>query len=583
MAAGANLNAKLVLTLTDRATRGLMELQRRIQGLAALGRRIGAIGALGGALSFAAIIPQAAAFEGQLRNIAITAGNVGREVERAIGKTGRLVQDTALRVRESSDEMLTGYGALSNRGLDPGLVEGLIDPLARLKSASAAAAQDLGQMYVAFERLAGLKTVAEIEQAGAVAFRGGQIGGFELKDSARFLPGQLAQMQSLNLRGMEAVRTATALSQTIRDGMGNTEEAGGAIQQMLGQLFSDQTKRAMKELGVDLNGVMRNAVRAGVNPIEALMFKISQVVGDDQTLLNQILPDQNARLAFSAWLAQVDRYKAMKKQLEAAGPADVNQAADDRQRGLSSEWRRFQEVLKQISVQLGSGANSALAELNTLLERLLTGLRDLDGRFPGMIENFTKWGVVLAGLVGAAGALTLLLALLNPVSVGLTAIAAAALLVVTNWEEVEAYLARSWRSLRDGFVGVWDAAQKRFDEFVSWIKQQLEPIERLLASMARIMGAAQQGREFRRQSEEQGAPTGEQRLNRYRDRGRLGGFYGDDPAIEPQSAPGGGAESRWTGRIEIALADGLVLRRREADTAAVTFAAPDRGLMLKGV
>ena len=74
MAAGRDMNARLIIRLQDRFSAGLGGLQRRLEGIMGAMRRLSAVAAIGGGLALAGPIAQAAAFEDILRQSAITAG-----------------------------------------------------------------------------------------------------------------------------------------------------------------------------------------------------------------------------------------------------------------------------------------------------------------------------------------------------------------------------------------------------------------------------------------------------------------------------------------------------------------------------
>ncbi len=121
------------------------------------------------------------------------------------------------------------------------------------------------------------------------------------------------------------------------------------------------------------------------------------------------------------------------------------------------------------------------------------------------------------------------------------------------------FVAASIRSLADGL----DALGRAFDQ--------------ISEGVTGLLNRFRQGAEA---SPGEPVPPG-QAQRRFNQRGRAGGFYGNDPAVQPQSAPGE-QRSDWRGRIEIALAPGLVLRRGDTDTPGVSL-TPDRGLMLRPV
>jgi hypothetical protein len=529
MAAGRDMVARLILTLTDRATGGLRRLQSSLSGIASMARRLAGFGAIVGAFSFAAAIPAAAAFESKLRDIMITAGRTGGEVAGAVDELRGKLQGLALQFREGSQDLAGGLGVLIARGLDPARAEQYLQVLAEVRSASGATTEELAQLAVSFERIAKVEGLDQVRQAMAVALRGGQLGGAELRDMARYLPGTLAQMGALETRNMRAVQNSVAMFQVLRDGFGTMEEAAAGAQQLIGHLMSEHTVKKMKELGFDLQRIYldaRTRMQRGedIDPVEAVIEALRRAARIDPKIF-EIMPDQNSRQALLSMINGLDRYLEIRRQLREATPDTIAQAGANRREGLGADMREAQERLSQIADSVGRMAGQALPLINQGLAQVQAALALLEQHLPAAIAMLREWGAAILSVFGGA------------------------------WQ----FMLSSLRSLRTG------------------IEDMARMVERAIEAIAGVLGRFRQGLEF--QPAPPPAPGEGQR--RFQQRGRAGGFYGDDPAVQPQSAP---AEQRgdWRGRIEIGLAPGLVLRRGETDTPGVSLGT-DRGLMLRPV
>ena len=147
--------------------------------------------------------------------------------------------------------------------------------------------------------------------------------------------------------------------------------------------------------------------------------------------------------------------------------------------------------------------------------------------------------------------------------------------MVDGWDTLPARIERAGEAIQ----GFWREVRKGID---TDLKRLMGIPDRLRELFDGALERPRGGQRFRLRLEEEGAPSPELRRRREGERGRLPGFYGDDPAVRPQSAPID-RRSDLRGRIEIALAPGLVLRRAEADQSGVRFEAPMRGQMLPAV
>lgn len=575
MAAGRDMVARLVLTLTDRATAGLRRLQGSLSSISGTARRMAGLGALAGAFSFATIIPQAAAFEDTLRQTAITAGRSGAAVEEMIRQLQARYETLALQTRQRSRVIAEAAQQLFAAGLDSTVIDQMLPTLARAATATGATMQDLSNTAIALNQNLRIGP-AEMADALAALAQAGKEGRFELRDMARSFPQLTAAAEALGLRGRAGVNSLAAMLQVARRGAATADEAANNLANFLQKISSPETVKHFREMGVNIEAVLADAARKGINPVEAVieqirrvtrgnMFRVGELFGDLQ-VLNFLRPILGR--------AGLDEYRRV---LEAAAKASrslINTDFESRARGMALELAHMAELVEQIGRRFALAAGQNLPMLNNGLEWLRGLLADVDKQFPGVIDGTVKWTAALVALVAVFGTVGTLVGLLNPIGVAIGVVAAGALLVAANWKEVEQYLGSSWRSLRDGFNDLWDAASARFRAFVAEVKAILEPI---LAMVDRVRGAIDRGLQF--ESPPPLAPGEGQR--RFNQRGRAGGFYGDDPAVQPQSAPVD-QRSEWRGRVEIALAPGLVLRRGETDTPGVTL-GPDRGLMLRPV
>lgn len=516
MAAGRDMVARLILSLTDRATAGLRAIQQRLQGLAAAARRVSGIGALVGAISFAAAIRSAASLEGKLRDIAIVAGRSGAAIEVMQRQMRDANRTLAERRALSSTDLVAAQGTLIGRGMEEAQAGNFMPTLAAFASATRAAASDLAHLTFTLERVAKIDGVEGLRQAFAIAMRSGQLGGFEVRDMVGHMGEQLGRAGGFGLRGLDAVATIAAWNQVSRDQYGTSGAPGAqAVDQALVQFSGeDFRRRAAEKLNLDVKGVMDHAVRAGRDPIIALIQRFEQLTRRDRRLIAEVIPDANAAAAVQAAVEGYDRLMSIRRESRLATWGGVEQVAADQETGLDANLRRFNEQWTQMAENLGDLAGRLLPLATGALSAINIGLAGLNDILDGKLRTATG------------------------------------------------FVAASIRSLVDGF----DVLQGRLDKLGRWLREQVEgPARRF-----------EQGQEFRRQQELQGPLTPEQR----RENLRLGRDpYRNDP-IQPQSAPD--QRSQWQGKIEIALAPGLVLRRGETDAPGISIGT-DRGLMLRPV
>ncbi len=649
------MRARLVVGFRDAFSGGLGALRRQLDaianrarqirmptlanigaGLARGARQVGAVAAAAGALSFAGPLQQAAAFETQLRDIAITAGTTGPAVTAEVARMSGELQRTAIQWRESSRDLAGGLGVLIARGLEPERVRQYLPMLAEIRAASGAATEDLAQFTVALDRIAKIEGFDAMRQAMSMALRAGQLGGVELRDMARYFPGIIAQAGALGATGQNAVRDLLAMFEVMRDGFGTTEEAAAGFQQLLGHLLSEHTVKEMREFGVDMRRVYQNALdmqRRGVdiNPVEALLQAIRRVVAAHPERIFQIMPDQNSRQAFQGLMAGLERFIDLRRQVGAATPDNTAQVARDRMQGLGAEMRLLQERAEQLGNRLGNALGANLGTVNAALAGLQGHIEWIDQRFPGAIDATIQWGGGVALLAGAVGLLApvmgvfgrglgLVMAPLRLVAIGLAgllglkvaafiaivaAIAGAAYLIYRYWGPISGFFQEVWdrikavwnsqqvQWLRDvltdafgaaarGIRAAWEGIREFFEWVWSgvvaaftWAWDRIRPIADAIAAAARLLEGTQQGAGFT--PEEQ-----QRRRDNYRlGRANAGGYYAPEAAVPGGLYLGAGAQrTQVGGEIVVRAEPGTEVVQARPSNPNTRFIMPNAGRML---
>lgn len=113
------------------------------------------------------------------------------------------------------------------------------------------------------------------------ALKAGQLGGFELKDMAKWLPQQMAAGRQSGLYGDSGFRTLLAANQAAVITAGTKDEAGNNLVNLLAKINSDDTANHAKKLKIDLSGTLSAARAKGVNSLDAFVNMTEQIVGKD--------------------------------------------------------------------------------------------------------------------------------------------------------------------------------------------------------------------------------------------------------------------------------------------------------------
>lgn len=502
--AGRDMKVSVLVQLVDRLTAPLRGITRFISGMANsvgdLGRRIGVIGGALAALSFTAPLQAAAAWDGQLRDIAITAGKTGASVEAMIVATGMRYEKLALEVGQKSETLAKGAQLLIAAGMKDTLIDQLMPTIGRVSTAAGAAVEDAAKTAFALSETLKIKP-EEMELALAKLVTAGKLGRFEFKNMASEFPGLTAQMAKLGVTGMEAVNFLGASLQTAMLGTDDPAQAANNLKNFLTKINAPEAiKKFEKELKVDVVGVMTDATAKGINPVEAVIQKMTDKMKVPKAEIDKILKqagksgmsdkDQEKEIRkrveqliqgskvgkifadmqvldfLIPMLLNVEKFKEMKREIAASGIDVIANDFESRMRGLSGQMMMFGEVGTQVMRRIGLAFASNLPALNRGMIQLLKWISDIDAKWPGLIDGVLTWtgallllGAAIAVLTPVISALIGVVAFLaSPFGIAAAAIAAAALLIWRHWETLGPFftiLFDAIKQVAQGFVDYW--------------------------------------------------------------------------------------------------------------------------------
>lgn len=324
-------------------------------------------------------------------------------------------------------EKLVGTGAFTY-----GESKQLLPTIMRTSVASKSDANDLVQAAEKMKVSFGLDP-GQIDLALSKVMRAGQEGGFEIKDSAKWI-GPLAPYMK-GYKGMAGVEQLVTMLQQVRSTAGSNDEAANNLRNFLQKMGADSTRKDFKKQGFDLDAEMAKGVLARQTPVETYMALLDKVIAKND-------PEGKARAAMSkadkaATPEQRDeQYEEIKKLYqdsavskiindlqEFGGYEGLKRTKDYGQRVLGAVREEngnavstgFQFMTEGTGAKMQAAANEKdIAATNALesvagpLNKLLDGTNSLAERFPTLASS--AWGASVA--LGALSASSLLQSLL---------------------------------------------------------------------------------------------------------------------------------------------------------------------------
>ena len=324
-------------------------------------------------------------------------------------------------------EKLVGTGSFSKQESDD-----LLPMIMKTSVASTSEPTDLVQAAEKMKVTFGLKP-AEIQTALSKLMRGGQEGGFEIKDSAKWI-GPLAPYFK-GYKGMAGIESMVTMLQQVRSTAGTNDEAANNLRNFVQKIGADSTRKDFAKQGIDLPAEMAQGVVRGETPIDTYMAQLEKVMAKQD-------PEGKARAAMRTAdksLSAEERQQKYEQIAEIYKTSGISKIINDLQEmggysGLAGTKEYGKKVLKSVReengnavktgyefMREGTGAKATAlgnekdnAVTNAfegkagVLNKLLDAASNLAQEFPALATAATGATVALTALGGAMGIFALL-------------------------------------------------------------------------------------------------------------------------------------------------------------------------------
>jgi hypothetical protein len=340
---------------------------RIVRAMSATWQRIA--GAAGGMVAAGAVLSgpgrQAMDYDKQLTYMADTA---------AAGKGKGAFQSAKQQISDAIDAAIKGGGGKRedaatalNALIASGQFE-LPDALQQLKSvsrtafASGATAEDLAKTTIAMRQFGIKDPGAEYDKL----LRAGQLGNFELRDMARFLPQQMALARSAGYSGTGGLTDLLAFNQVAMKTAGTQDEAGNNVVNLLQKLssreFSDSVAKVVKvqrgdptsgkKGGFDWSTYAMQQREKGVSSIDAFTMLVDRQVNADpryKALQKKLAGTSNSE----------DRKATLQAMSEMAMGSDIGKLIADRQALMAALAALYgRDNMKQLRTGIGQSSGA---------------------------------------------------------------------------------------------------------------------------------------------------------------------------------------------------------------------------------
>lgn len=431
------------------AERSIRMLGTGIKGLQAYGTGVGAV--MAGSYVLAQPMRRVANYDMRLAHMANTAFN-------DTDLDGRkLSVDEQLQRRRNGKEQLEGYvraatlegGSRDDNAaaLDKLIARGIFTPeeagkllpmISRAATAAGSSAEEMTGVAMAAVQNAKIP-VEQIPKALGMALKAGQLGGFELKDMATWLPKMLAMGGLSGLRGTDGLASILAASQLAVTAAGSPDDAGNNVVNFLQKITSSDTANDFKKIGsrtltdrkkgekgIDLYGTLSAARKEGVDPVEAFTRLVRKVAESDKEFtrlqrmageakddkdksamyssmadilqargVGKTVQDRQAMLALLPMLLDPDAYQKVKKGIMEGGAQDVDTNHRFIKEQAGFKFQQAQNLKDQ-------GEYDSIGKLNNAVGEVADKLTEYGAQYPGLVASITGTTTALNALSAAA-------------------------------------------------------------------------------------------------------------------------------------------------------------------------------------
>lgn len=350
-------------------------------------------------------------------------GELERVINRSVGAGGGGTREQAA---EALDALLAS-GALS----DSESIS-MLPQLMRFSTASDARATEMANIAIRAKQTFKIQ-LGDLPNVFNMAIAGGQAGGFDLIDMAKWLPQQMAAATLSGLSGRSGFAKLVALNQVAAITAGTKDEAGNNVVNLLAKINGQDTANDAKKLGINLPKYLQEERAKGRDSVDAFAALVDKTVArraDYQILKKRLSTAGNNterretlesmttiaqgagigkliqdRQALMALLGLMNNRAYMQDVLSKVQQNDVPVGgAGDRNYALVSETAAFK--LRQAEQQKDIGYKSAMDGLTPIIGKAADAFSDLAQKHPLLAGSTVLATGAVTAFAGATGLAT---------------------------------------------------------------------------------------------------------------------------------------------------------------------------------
>ncbi|EEU9359266.1 phage tail tape measure protein [Escherichia coli] len=326
---------------------------------------------------------------------------------------------------------------LASGAVDYTTAEKLLPMLQKYATATEADPKELAQIAIRLKQSFGISD-NQIPTALNMVIKSGQLGSFEIKNLAKWLPQQLAAANALGMNGLGDLAVLLGFNQASMISAGSPDEAGNNIVNLLTKINSQDAANSAARIkfngkGIDLLGTLVRARSKGFTALEAFSGLTDKIVAKNPeyqalekqlkssttdsarqeimqsqakilegSAIGQIIADRQALMALVAWRANRQYGNDVIKGVNQQRVLPLSQQSGEQNFDLI-KGTNFYKV-NQLNNTRDFAQMDAIQPLSDVLGKLSGELNDYAGAYPGLTKALAGAETAIKAMTAAAWA-----------------------------------------------------------------------------------------------------------------------------------------------------------------------------------
>ncbi|HHG0638676.1 TPA: phage tail tape measure protein [Klebsiella pneumoniae] len=326
---------------------------------------------------------------------------------------------------------------LASGAVDYTTAEKLLPMLQKYATATEADPKELAQIAIRLKQSFGISD-NQIPTALNMVIKSGQLGSFEIKNLAKWLPQQLAAANALGMNGLGDLAVLLGFNQASMISAGSPDEAGNNIVNLLTKINSQDAANSAARIkfngkGIDLPGTLVRARSKGFTALEAFSGLTDKIVANNPeyqalekqlkssttdsarqeimqsqakilegSAIGQIIADRQALMALVAWRANRQYGNDVIKGVNQQRVLPLSQQSGEQNFDLI-KGTNFYKV-NQLNNTRDFAQMDAIQPLSDVLGKLSGELNDYAGAYPGLTKALAGAETAIKAMTAAAWA-----------------------------------------------------------------------------------------------------------------------------------------------------------------------------------